>query len=129
MTTKQYRDRWILCGVASFILNALPIMIYVVKAFIEGQAVYQKVGISITILVTAILTAVSLVSKLALRCRLWYLVIGIYIAVDKFIAALIILAVCQTLDELIVTPLAKLMHQKYSINKEIDKREPQRESV
>ena len=92
MTTTQSRNRWIICGVASFILNALPVMIYVVKAFIEGQATYQKVGISMTILVTAILTAVSLISKVALRCRLWYLMIGIYLAVDTFIAALIILA-------------------------------------
>lgn len=121
MTKKLKRTHAIL-GLLSLLLNVAPLAVYVIRGLILSDAVYQKLALSCTIIVVAILTAVALVNKIALRSRLWILLIGIYICLDSMITPLIIIAVCQTVDELIVCPLRKHYGARLLINKEIDRR-------
>lgn len=120
--TKGYRIKYWILFLISLALNIAPITVYVVRAIINSTLVHEKLALSMTVLVVIILTIVSLVNKVALRSRLWILLIGIYICLDNFINPLIVFAACQILDELIVTPLKKHYKTRLTISKEIDRR-------
>lgn len=76
-----------------------------------------------TVFIVLIMTVVTLVQKVALRSRLWVILIGMYICLDNILTPLIIIACCQIVDELIVNPLAKAYKNRYIINKQIDRRQ------
>lgn len=122
-TTANYKRLWIIFLIVSIALNVVPIAVFVIQAMIDGQTVVQKVSLSMTIIVTILLTALSAISKLALRCRLWIVIIGIYVSINHFLAVIITVAICQLLDELLISPTAKYYRTKFNINKEIDNRE------
>lgn len=121
MTKKYRRNYWILL-ILSILLNVCPLAVYTLKAVFESQVVYQKVALTSTVFIVLIMTAVSLVNKVTLKSRLWIILIGLYICLDYIMTPLIIIAVCQVVDELIVTPLKKSSKNKLIIHKQIDAR-------
>lgn len=120
--TKRYRRLSILFSVLSLLLNIAPLATYAIIAMVESNLVTEKIALCMTVLIVAILTAVSLVNKVAMRSRIWIIFLGLYSALDYIMVPLVIVACCQVLDELVVQPLSKRFKQKYSINKELDKR-------
>ena len=68
------------------------------------------------------MTVISIANKIVLKSRIWILMLGIYICLDTVLTPLIIIAVCQIVDELLITPLKKNFKSKKIINKEMDKR-------
>lgn len=120
--TKKYCLWYIVFLVTSILLNIGPLAFYSIKAVMESELVHEKVTLVMTVFIVFILTCVSLVNKVAMRSRLWILLIGIYICLDAIMTPLIIIAVCQTLDELVINPLSKSFREKYIINKQIDGR-------
>ena len=121
MTKKYRRNYWILL-ILSILLNVCPLAVYTIKAVFESSVVYQKVALVSTVFIVLIMTAVSIVNKVALKSRLWIILIGLYICLDYIMTPLIIIAVCQVADELIVSPLKKSAKNKLIINKQIDAR-------
>ena len=121
MTKKYRRNYWILL-ILSILLNVCPLAVYTLKAVFESQVVYQKVALTSTVFIVLIMTIVSLVNKVTLKSRLWIILIGLYICLDYIMTPLIIIAVCQVVDELIVTPLKKSSKNKLIIHKQIDAR-------
>lgn len=120
--TKKYRSTYIALVILSVILNLFPIAFYVVKAFIESSATYQKVALSSTIFISLILTCVSLLTKVNIRSVIWILFIGLYACLDSIINMIWFIAIFQVTDELVITPLKKMVKNKWIINKELDKR-------
>lgn len=120
--TRKYRKLSFLFGSISVLLNIAPFTIYAFIALVDSALIYQKIALSMTVLVVAILSLVALVNKVAMKSRLWIILVGIYVCLGEIITPLIIIAVCQVLDELIVSPLHKNFRNKKIINKEIDKR-------
>lgn len=120
--TKSFRLKYLLCFFISILLNIGPLAFYSISALINSTLVYQKVTLIMTVLIVVILTAVSLVNKVAMRSRLWILLIGIYVCLEYIMTPLIIIACCQIIDEIIFTPLYKSMRNKLLINKQIDRR-------
>lgn len=120
--TRKYRKLSFLFGSISILLNIAPFTIYAFIALVDSALIYQKIALSMTVLVVAILSLVALVNKVAMKSRLWIVLVGIYVCLGEIITPLIIIAVCQVLDELIVSPLHKNFKNKKIINKEIDKR-------
>lgn len=120
--TKTYRTRYIVFLILSVLLNIAPLAIYTIKAVFESTVVYQKVALVSTVFIVLIMTAISLVNKITLKSRLWIVLIGLYICLDHIMTPLILIAVCQTLDELIVSPLKRSAKTKLIINKQIDAR-------
>lgn len=121
-TTRKYRKLSFLFGTISVLLNIAPFTIYAFIALVDSALIYQKIALSMTVLVVAILSLVALVNKVAMKSRLWIILVGIYVCLGEIITPLIIIAVCQVLDELIISPLHKNFKNKKIINKEIDKR-------
>lgn len=120
--TKRYHRLSILFSTLSLLLNIAPLATYAIIAMVESDLVTEKIALCMTVLIVGILTAVSLVNKVAMRSRIWIIFLGLYGALDYIMVPLVIVACCQVLDELLVQPLSKRFKQKYSINRELDKR-------
>lgn len=120
--TKSNKRWYLIFSFISAILWLAPVAIFLFLAVMEGTLMYQKVALSLTVLCVVIMTIVALTSKVALRSRLWILLIGIYICLQEIMVPIIIFACCQVADELIVSPLKTRYKRKYQINKEIDGR-------
>lgn len=120
--TKKLHTWLIVLIILSFLLNVGPIAAYCVIAFVEGTVLVEKVALSMTLFVVAILSVIAWSNKLVLRSRLWILLAGLFFVLDAFAAPIIIIGVCQVLDELLVCPIKKRISTRYIVNKEMDRR-------
>lgn len=120
--TKKDRKHYWICKLISLLLNFGPVIYFVITAFIQGDA-KQKLTIGGVAMLTIILTIIMQLFKYKLnRTIFWLLCASIYIALGQFGTALIIIGVCNVLDEIIVEPLSKHFKNSYKTNKLIDKR-------
>lgn len=120
--TNKYKKLYILFAILSLLCFMGPALFFTAQAFIAGTAVASKIALSSTVLIVVILSIVAAANKIAMRSRLWILLIGLFICLDSVIVIVLTIGICQILDELIFTPLKNYYKTKYTINKEIDKR-------
>lgn len=121
--TKKFKIAAILLTVLSICLSIGPLIVYSVIAFNNaGATTVNKVTLMSMISVGTILSMVCAINKYSPRCRLWLIMIGLYVCLDKFIGCVLVMAITQCIDELVIHPLARIARQKYGINREIDKR-------
>lgn len=121
--TNKYKKLSILTFFLSAICSLCPILIYVIKAFVDKDVQeVNKYTLGIMCSVALIVTIINIVAKLHLRCIPWILLLGIYVCLKEITSLLVIMAITTIVDEMIVTPLHKSFKNKYTINKEIDKR-------
>lgn len=120
--TKKIGIAALIMSVLSIILNVGPVVTYSVIALSENNSETQKCVLLSMISISVILSAVCLLNKYTLRSKIWLILIGLYICMDKVLGCVLILAITQVFDELVVAPLKKHFRRKYQINKEIDKR-------
>ena len=107
----------------SIILSIGPLIVYSVIAFNNaGATTVEKVTLMSLISVGTILSLVCLINKYTPRCRLWLILIGLYVCLDQFIGCVLVMAITQCVDELIICPLSKYYKNKFRINREIDRR-------
>ena len=121
--TKKFKLGALICTLLSIVLSIGPLVVYSVMAFNSAAATtVDKVTLMSMLSVGVILSLVCAINKYTPRCRLWLVLIGLYVCLDSFIGCVLVMAITQCADELVVNPLAKHFRSKYSINKEIDKR-------
>ena len=121
--TNKYKKLSILTFLLSTICSLCPILIYIIKAFVDSDVKeVNKYTLGIMCSVALVITLINIVAKLHLRCIPWILLLGIYLCLKDITSLLIIMAITTIIDELILTPLHKSFKNKYTINKEIDKR-------
>ena len=121
--TSKYKKLSILTFLLSTICSLCPILIYVIKAFVDSDVKeVNKYTLGIMCSVALVVTLINIVAKLHLRCIPWILLLGIYLCLRDITTLLIIMAITTIIDELILMPLHKSFKNKYTINKEIDKR-------
>lgn len=120
--TKTYRIWFWILAVLSFLLCVGPLAAYSVSALIAADLVIEKVALASTVFIVLIMSLVSWLNKIALRSRLWIILIGLYICLDSIMTPLIIIAACQVIDEIIVCPIKHNLSTKLTISKELDKR-------
>lgn len=107
----------------SVCLSIGPLVVYSVIAFNSSRATtIDKITLMSLLSIGTILSLVCLINKYTPRCRLWLILIGLYVCLDQFIGCVLVMAITQSLDELIICPLSKHYKNTYKINKEIDKR-------
>lgn len=121
--TKKKRVISRITGLISLLLNVVPVVVFVIIGFIQG-GVKEKITLSFIGISALILGLLMLIAKCSLKRTLfWITMIGIYICLDKLSSVIITMAVCNILDEVIVSPIHKKFANDYKINKEIDKRQ------
>ena len=121
-TTKTYKLVAGLLLIVSILLNVAPLGAYTIIGLSEANLVSEKVALVSTVFVVLILSVIAWINKTTMRSRIWVVILGLYFCLDSFIAPLLIIAITQVLDEWIISPLHKYYKNKYSINREIDKR-------
>lgn len=99
-----------------------PVLIYTIAAFIGGAATIYKVALVSSVAVSLVMTAISLMTKWAARCRIWIILLGLYFCLESFFGMILTFAITQVVDELVLSPLSKHYWNKYTINREMDKR-------
>lgn len=120
-TTKKYFTRARIFNILSILATVLPLIIYVILAYIEG-APMEKFTLGCTVIVAGCLVALNFVFKYKIRSVIWILLLGICYCLKDITYLILTIAVTTIIDEFIFTPLAKKNKQKGIINQEIDKR-------
>lgn len=121
--TKDARFKLWLFRILDWICLGLPIIIYVIVALAGDGLVAQKVAVVATTMVAIILTVFNIISQKRLRCPIWIILIGLFIAIKQYLLPLIIiLAITSILDDLVFTPLISYYRTKLISNKAMDER-------
>ena len=120
--TKRVIIAAVLLTILSFTLCFGPCIYYVGAGLLSGAVVAKKVALTMTIFFSFVMSMICVLRKTAFRSSLWIVCIGLWLCLDSIIPMLIITAICQTTDELIIAPLARHFRNKAHISKEIDKR-------
>lgn len=121
--TKGYKTKYKSLSLLSFVLTIGPLIAFTILAFINGE-VHEKLVLGCTVVIALILLIVNVVMKYHIRSTLWILVLGIYTCLDNILPLLLTVAIATILDEFILHPLAKKYKNLFTINNEIDKRNP-----
>ncbi len=102
-----------------------PLLIYLIIGLASNNVTTgAKVTLVAMLFLALILTVINVIAQKHLRCPIWILLIGLYVAMDKYLMPLIIiLAVTSILDDLIFTPIIHYYYTQTVASKTIDKRE------
>ena len=119
--TKKYKIKLNICRLLSFTITVLPVIIYVIKGFMDGS-IGEKVSLGICVILALMFMLINVMFKYHIRSTLWVLLIGIYVCIDNIIPLLIIMATTTIIDEFVLVPLINKYKNKYIINKEIELR-------
>jgi len=123
--TKSCRRKLWLFRILDWLCLITPILIYIVIALSnDGIKVGYKVTLMSMLIIAIILCVVNVLTQKRLRCPIWIILIGLYVAIrDYLMPLIIILAVVSVLDDLVFTPLIHYYYTKTVASKTIDQRE------
>ena len=129
--TKSCRRKLWFFRILDWICLAAPLMVYIIIALCnDGIKVGYKVAVVSTLMVAIILTIFNVIAQKKLRCPIWILLIGLYVAIrDYLMPLIIILAITSILDDLVFTPLIHYYYTKTVASKTIDQREAAEKKV
>ena len=120
--TKGYKAKWLICWAVSLLLTFGPVIGFGIYAMaVSGTA--EKLALSLLSILSMAIAVVNVLFKFSFRSSIYVLLLGVSIALKEMTAVLIIVAICTALDEFVFDPLTKHYREKFSINKEIDRRE------
>ena len=107
-----------------------PLIIYLIIGLVNDNVTTGgKVTLVAMLFIAIILTVINVVAQKHLRCPIWVLLIGIYVAMEKYLMPLvIILAITSILDDLVFTPIIHYYYTQTVASKTIDKREAAEEA-
>ena len=120
-STKKYKRMRNICGFFSTLCTIGPIIYFIVIAMMAATPV-QKVSIGFIASLSIVMSIVSLCLKVRPRSVFWLILLGAYWVLGNIFELLVVLFITCFLDEILFTPMYKYARNKYSINKEIDKR-------
>lgn len=128
-TKKCLLKLWI-CRILDWICLGAPLIVYAIIALANGQiGVTPKLALTATLIIALILTIINTIAQKNLKCPIWIVIIGLYIAISKWLLPLvIILAVASILDDLVFTPLIHYYYTKTVASRTIDQREAAEEA-
>lgn len=126
--TKDSRFKLWLFRILDGICLVAPLLVYVIIALCGGAVVAAKVAVVSTVMVAIILTVFNIIAQKRLRCPIWIMLIGLFVAIKEYLLPLIIiLAITSILDDLVFTPLITYYKTKLISNKAMDERLPEDE--
>lgn len=123
--TKSCRRKLWFFRLLDWICLAAPLIVYVIIAlFNDGIKVTYKVAVISTLMIALVLTVFNIIAQKRLRCPIWIVIIGLYIAIRDYLMPLIIILACTSiLDDLVFTPLIQYYYTKTVASKTIDQRQ------
>ena len=123
--TKKCKSTLWALRVLDIICLFLPLIIYVIIALASGNVVaVGKVAVVGSVMVAGILVAINVIAQKRIRCPIWIVILGLYVAIKEWLLPLIIiLAITSILDDLVFTPLIHKWYTKYEASVVVDERE------
>ena len=102
-----------------------PLIVYLIIGLVNDNVTTGgKVTLVAMLFIALILTVINVIAQKHLRCPIWILLIGIYVAMEKYLMPLvIILAIASILDDLVFTPIIHYYYTQTVASKTMDKRE------
>lgn len=127
--TKTVRAKLWLYRILDWLILFLPLVVYAVIAYAsDSVTTFRKVALSACLVVALVLTLFNVIAQKRLRCTIWIILIGLYVAIQKWLLPLvIILAVVSILDDLLFTPLVAHYKAKLEASKVYDERKEEEE--
>lgn len=129
--TKNCKTANIILSIIHFLCLFGPFLYFIPYGFITGETV-EKLGMGITIVISIILAAISLIVDQVHRQSLhksvmWIMIVGVLIVMNSEVVQQIetfvyIMAGLSILDELLIVPLKTHYKTTYKTNLEIDRR-------
>lgn len=118
---------FLICAIIFTVLSVLctvgPAIYFTVVGLITAELTIQKTVLVGSIFVAIIGSLFCLISKtFTFRSKVWVFLLALFFCLESFTTVIIVFAATQIVDELILSPIAKHYRNKFSINKEIDKR-------
>ena len=125
--TRECRFKLWLFRILDWICLFMPLIIYICVALASNEAIVaQKVAVVSTTMVALILSVFNVISQKKLRCPIWIILIGLFVAIrDYLMPLIIILAITSVLDDLVFTPVISYYRTKLIANKAMDERLPE----
>ena len=107
-----------------------PLIVYLIIGLVNDNVTTGgKVTLVAMLFIALILTVINVIAQKHLRCPIWILLIGIYVAMEKYLMPLvIILAITSILDDLVFTPIIHYYYTQTVASKTMDKREAAEEA-
>ena len=123
--TKKSRALLWTWRIIDWICLFLPLIIYLIVGLCNNNVTTGgKVTLVAMLFLALILTAINVIAQKNLRCPIWCLLLGLYVAMDKVLLPLIvILAITSILDDVLFTPLIHYYYTQTVSSKTIDKRQ------
>lgn len=119
--TKKYKHMVVIYSLLSTLCTLGPLAYFTILGMINATP-KQKTAISFMALAAIIVCIVNLLMKVHPRCVFWMVLLATYYVLGNILTVLIVMCVTCFLDEIWFSPMLAYSKQKYSINKEIDKR-------
>lgn len=119
--TRKYKRLSLLFNTLSILSVVAPLIVFIIIGYSTGVPA-KKVTMSLMIVLSLFLCGMNVVFKLGFRSTIWIILIGLCGVLEKVELTIIILGICSLADELCFSPLHRHYKNKYTINKEIDKR-------
>lgn len=122
--TKVCRAKLWLYRSLDLIILFAPVIVYTIIALTkDGVTVPGRVAVVGSVCIALILSLFNIIAQKRLRCPIWIILIGLYVAIKEILLPLIIiLAIVTVIDDLILTPLITYYRTKLITNKSIDER-------
>lgn len=122
--TKCCRRRLWFFRILDWVCLSLPLLVYLSMALADdGIKVGYKVAVVGTLVIAVILTIFNIIAQKRLRCPIWIILIGLFVAIrDCLLPLIIILSVVSVLDDLVFTPIIHYYYTKTVASKAIDQR-------
>ena len=122
--TKVCRAKLWLYRSLDLIILFAPVIVYIIIALTkDGVTVPGRVAVVGSVCIALILSLFNIIAQKRLRCPIWIILIGLYVAIKEILLPLIIiLAFVTVIDHLILTPLITYYRTKLISNKAIDER-------
>ena len=122
--TKVCRAKLWLYRSLDLIILFAPVIVYTIIALTkDGVTVPGRVAVVGSVCIALILSLFNIIAQKRLRCPIWIILIGLYVAIKEILLPLIIiLAIVTVIDDLLLTPLITYYRTKLISNKTIDER-------
>ena len=101
----------------------MPVFVCVVLGYANPELpTGAAVCLTGSLVIAAVLGLINIILKYRLRCCIWILILGLYIALDNILPIVLVLAFTTIIDDLVLTPLVDRFKNEYVANRAMDKR-------
>lgn len=120
-STKKYKTLSAIFALIGFAITFGPLVYYFISGFAIAEVAHKFI-LTIGLVSSLILTVINVIGKYSMRAPFFLLLLALTVVLETIKPMIILFASGTILDECFIQPMKKYFRNKYTINKEIDKR-------